>query len=395
MPEEARIDTGQPWVSPSEPPGTTSPAARPANGAESPTSTTSPTAAAANIRRRPRREFRQRPIPLRPLSVLELIDGAVGAVPSVPRALLLRAAGVVTASAAVALALTWWFNRAVSEVVQANPTWTATDFFGNPYIEYAPSVGEKISLVTTEVLIAVVCSGFAATVLAGLFAPSVKAYVDAEPVDAAKVRELLRGRTLRLYGLAALTTLPRAVFVALFGLVTFTAAKHPVQAVAGWYALICLVALPVCFLLTSMTAVAAPAAALENAGIVNALRRSRRLAARGMFRVGWSCLLTLLIAACATASLDAFGGQLRNGYVVGNQFAAVPGSPGFSWWLLIYAITYVLTLLLTTPYRAATATLLYVDRRFRREGLDIRIAWARLANNTNTAARRPNRGPVL
>ena len=123
MPEEARIDTGQPWVSPSEPPGTTSPAARPANGAESPTSTTSPTAAAANIRRRPRREFRQRPIPLRPLSVLELIDGAVGAVPSVPRALLLRAAGVVTASAAVALALTWWFNRAVSEVVQANPTW--------------------------------------------------------------------------------------------------------------------------------------------------------------------------------------------------------------------------------------------------------------------------------
>jgi hypothetical protein len=389
MPEEAGIDTGQPWVSPSEPPGTTSPAARPTGVAESPISPLR----TPNTQRRPRREFRQRPIPLRPLSVLELIDGAVGAVPSVPRALLLRAAAVVTASAAVALALTWWFNRAVSEVVQANPTWTATDFFGNPYIEYAPSVGEKISLVTTEVLIAVVCSGFAATVLAGLFAPSVKAYVDAEPVDAARVRELLRGRTARLYGLAALTTLPRAVVVALFGLVTYTAARHPVQAVAGWYSLICLVGLPLCFLLTSMTAVAAPAAALENAGIVNALRRSRRLAARGMFRVGWSCLLTLLIAACATASLDAFGSQLRNGYVVGDQFAAVPGSPGFSWWLLIYAITYVLTLLLTTPYRAATATLLYVDRRFRREGLDIRIAWARLANNT--AARRPNRGPAL
>ena len=389
MPEEAGIDTGQPWVAPSAPPGSTSPAARPAGVAGSPTSPANTPAA----QRRPRREFRQRPIPLRPLSVLELIDGAVGAVPSVSRALLLRAAAVVTASAAVALALTWWFNRAVSEVVQANPTWTATDFFGNPYIEYAPSVGEKVSLVTTEVLIAVVCSGFAATVLAGLFAPSVKAYVDAEPVDAAKARELLRGRTARLYGLAALTTLPRAVFVALFGLVTYTAAKHPVQAVAGWYALICLFGLPLCFLLTSMTAVAAPAAALENAGIVNALRRSRRLAAHGMFRVGWSCLLTLLIAACATASLDAFGSQLRNGYVVGNQFAAVPGSPGFSWWLLIYAITYVLTLLLTTPYRAATATLLYVDRRFRREGLDIRIAWARLANHT--AARRPNRGPAL
>ena len=393
MPEEARIDTGRPWVSPSAPPGTASPAARPANGAESPAAPAS-SSSSATTQRRPRREFRQRPIPLRPLTVLELIDGAVGAVPSVPRALLLRAAAVVTASAAVALAVTWWFNRAVSEVVQANPSWTATDFFGNPYTDYAPSVGEKVSLVTTEVLIAVVCSGFAATVLAGLFAPSVKAYVDAEPVDAAKVRQLLRGRTARLYGLAALTSLPRAVFVALFGLVTYTAAKHPAGAVAGWYALICLAGLPVCFLLTSMTAVAAPAAALEDAGILTALRRSRRLAAHGVFRVGWSCLLTLLIAACATASLDAFNWQLRDSYVVGNQFAALPGSPGFSWWLLIYAIAYVLTLLLTTPYRAATATLLYVDRRFRREGLDIRIAWARLANNS-TATRRPNRGPAL
>jgi hypothetical protein len=383
MPEEARIDTGGPWVSPSEPLGSASPATRPAAGAVPP----------ANTRGRARREFRQRPIPLRPLSVLELIDGAVGAVPSVPRALLLRATAVVTASAAAALVLTWWFNRAVSEVVQANPSWTAFDFFDNPYTEYAPSAGEKISLVTTEVLIAVVCSGFAATVLAGLFAPSVKAYVDAEPVDGAKVRELLRGRTARLYVLAALTTLPRAVLAALFGLLTYLAARHPAEAVAGWYVLICLIGLPVCFLLTSVTAVAAPAAALEGASIGNALRRSRRLVARGLFRVGWTCLLTLLILACATVSLDAFGWQLRDQYAVGNQFAALPGSPGFSWWLVVYAITYVLTLLLTTPYRAATATLLYVDRRFRREGLDIRIAWARLANNT--AARRQNRGSAL
>jgi hypothetical protein len=383
MPEEARIDTGGAWVSPSEPPGSAPPATRPANGAVPP----------ANSRGRARREFRQRPIPLRPLSVLELIDGAVGAVPSVPRALLLRAVAVVTGSAAAALVLTWWFNRAVSGVVQANSTWTAYDFFDNPYTEYAPSAGEKVSLVTTEVLIAVVCSGFAATVLAGLFAPSVKAYVDAEPVDGAKVRELLRGRTARLYILAALTTLPRAVLAGLFGLLTYLAARHPAEAVAGWYVLICLIGLPVCFLLTSVTAVAAPAAALEGASVGGALRRSRRLVARGLFRVGWTCLLTLLILACATVSLDAFGWQLRDQYVVGDQFAALPGSAGFSWWLVAYAITYVLTLLLTTPYRAATATLLYVDRRFRREGLDIRIAWARLANST--AARRQNRSSAL
>ena len=383
MPEEARIDTGQPWASPSEPPGTASPAARPANG-------TGP-APAADVHRS-RREFRQRPIPLRPLTVLELIDGAVGAVPSVPRGLLLRAAAVVTASAAAALALTWWFNRAVSLTVQAHPSWTGVDFFDDVYTDYAPSAGERVCIVTTEILIAVVCSGFAATVLAGLFAPSVKAYVDAEPVDAARVRATLRGRTARLYGLAALTTLPRALVVLLFGLLTHAAANDPQEIVAGWYLLICLTCLPLCFWLTSLTAVAAPAAVLEDAGIGKALRRSRRLSTRGVFRVGWSSLLTLLIAGCATVSLDVFDWQLRDSYGVGYHFAAVPGTSGFSWWLLIYVIIYVLTLLMTTPYRAATATLLYVDRRFRREGLDIRIAWARLAN---TATRRPSRGPAL
>jgi hypothetical protein len=371
MPEEARIDTGEPWASPSAPaPGARSLAPVPA---------ASPTAASG---RSAPRDLRQRPIPLRPLTVLELIDGAVGAIPSVPKAILLRAAAVVTASAAAALALTWWFNRMIGATVQQHPTWTSTDFFGNQYTNYAPSAGASVSVVTTEILIAVVCSGFAATVLAGLFAPSVKAYVDAEPADAAKARALLRGRTARLYLLAAITTLPRAFTVFLFALLARAAASDPGGRVAGWYFLICLCLFPLCFILTSFTAVAAPAAVLEGASIGKALRRSRRLASRGVFRIGWSSLLTLLIAACATVSLDVFGWQLRDQYGVGDQFAGVPGSPGFSWWLVVYVVTYLLTLLMTTPYRAATATLLYVDRRFRREGLDIRIAWARLANRT-------------
>jgi hypothetical protein len=367
MPEEARMDTGEPWASPSAP-------------SPQPIAPTSVAAPAA--RRSAPRDFRQRPIPLRPLTVLELIDGAVGAIPSVPKAILLRAAAVVTASSAAALALTWWFNRMIGQTVQQHPTWSSTDFFGNQYTNYAPSAGESVSLVTTEILIAVVCSGFAATVLAGLFAPSVKAYVDAEPTDAAKARAALRGRTARLYVLAAITTLPRAFTVFLFALLTHSAATDPAGHVAGWYFLICLGCFPLCFILTSLTAVAAPAAVLEGASIGNALRRSRRLSARGVFRIGWSSLLTLLIAACATVSLDVFCWQLRDQFGVGAQFAGVPGNRGFSWWLIAYAVTYLLTLLLTTPYRAATATLLYVDRRFRREGLDIRIAWARLANRT-------------
>jgi hypothetical protein len=325
------------------------------------------------------------------MTVLELIDGAVGAVPSVPRFLLVRAALVTSAFGCVALALTWWFNRAVGTAVRAHPIWTSIGVFDDTEVHIAPSGGATFSLLTTEILIAVVCSGLAATVIAGLFAPSVKAYVDAEPADAAALRAILRGRTARLFVLALIAALPRIALTVLFGLLTWTAVVNPATGVGPWYTLIALLLGVPCYLLTATTAVAAPAAALEGIKVRAALRRSRRLAKHGMFRIAWACLLTLFIVAAATAALDAFDWQLRDVYGVGGQFAAVPGSPGFSWWLLVYVVVYLLTLLLTTPYRAATAVLLYVDRRFRREGLDIRIAWARLAQN---APRRANGGPV-
>jgi hypothetical protein len=383
MPESLGTDTAGPWASPSAPAATAEPA---------PTAVATPRPGTATAARPTRpREFRQRPIPLRPMTVLELIDGAVGAVPSVPRFLLVRAALTTSVLGAVALALTWWFNRAVSTVVQAHPVWTSTDLFGNIQDDFSPSSSERFSLVTTEILIAVVCSGFAATVIAGLFAPSVKAYVDAEPADAGAVRAALRGRTPRLLALALITALPRILITAVFGLLTWISALHPAGAVAGWYLLTAVVLGVPCFLLTATTAVAAPAAALEGIKVRAALRRARRLARHGTLRTAWACLLALFIVALATSALDVFDWQLRDVFGVGGQFAALPGSPGFSWWLLIYAIIYLLTLLLTTPYRAATAVLLYVDRRFRREGLDIRIAWARLAQH---ATRRANGGPA-
>lgn len=393
MPEARQSDTEVPWAAPSAAPATRNPQvadARAADGGRA-GAASGPSAgngAGTGAAQQPAaRGFRQRPIPLRPLSVLELIDGAVGAVSSVPRFLLARAAAVITGSGAAALALTWWLNRSISGVVRRHPSWESTDLFGYPTEKFAPALGERIALTTTEILIAVVCSGFAATMLAGLFAPSVKAYVDAEPVDPEQVRARLRGRTLRLYGLAAITTAPRILPVALCAVVAHAAAANPAHGIAGWYVLIGMVSLPLCYWLTSLTAVAAPAAVLEGAGTAAALRRSARLAARGLMRTGWACLLTLLIAAAATAALDLFDWQLRSGYGVGAQFAGLPGSPGFSWWLVAYVAAYLLTLLASTPLRASTATLLYVDRRFRREGLDIRIGWARLANRSAAARR--------
>lgn len=380
MPDIPGTEAARPWASPS---ATATTPQRAATGLSSAAPVSARPEASGSPRRPVRpRVFRQRPIPLRPMSVLELIDGAVGAVPTVPRFLLLRAAATIGAFGAAALAVSWWFDRAVGTAVRAHPVWSSNDIFGGEQFHFAPSASETACLFTTEVLIAVVFSGFAATIVAGLFAPSVKAYVDAEPADAAALRSLLHGRTARLWWLALIAALPRLVLTAVFGLMTYASANNPATVMAGWYVLAVLVLGTPVFLLTATTATAGPAATLEGIGVGAALRRSRRLARRGVIRIAWTCLLTLFIVALATTALGAFGWQIRDAYGVGAQFAGVPGSPGFSWWLVVYAVTYLLSLLATTPYRAATAVLIYVDRRFRREGLDIRIAWARLAQHT-------------
>src|SRR6185312_9339351 len=118
LPETPGTEAVRPWASPS--------AAVTAEVRTDPVAVAAAAGGRTAARRSGRlREFRQRPIPLRPMTVLELIDGAVGAVPSVPRFLLVRAALVISGFGAAAFALTWWLNRAVATAVQTHPVWVS------------------------------------------------------------------------------------------------------------------------------------------------------------------------------------------------------------------------------------------------------------------------------
>ena len=76
-----------------------------------------------------------RPIPLRPLNVLELLDGAIGAVRAVPAALLGWASLVVVAAALADFALSWAFNSAVASATHVHPV-LLTDNFGNTIVQF-------------------------------------------------------------------------------------------------------------------------------------------------------------------------------------------------------------------------------------------------------------------
>jgi hypothetical protein len=117
------------------------------------------------------------------------------------------------------------------------------------------------------------------------------------------------------------------------------------------------------------------AAVLERQGVVPALRRSRGLVKGAWWRtfgililifvIAYVISLVLALPFSVVGMIAAFmagdGGELR-------MFAAIP--------LMITGIGSILTSAITWPFTATGTVLLYVDRRIRREALDIELARA-------------------
>lgn len=341
-----------------------------------------------------------RPISLRPLTVLELIDGAIGAVRTVPTALLGWGSIVVVALALADFAFTWVFDAAVAAPTRVHPVIT-TDIFGNTVVQCGQTVGAgTFGLVVVNALMPVVCSGFAVTVIAGLIAEPVKRYVDdaaptarqtlaatsstSSPVSPSAPTRQNRVLIARLLLISAVTTLPRAILLALFALTTIAVVNDPQGSVGVAMVFLTLIGAPVCAWLTADWAVAAPVAALEGSHSFAALGRARKLASRGRWRTMWVTLFTLIIAVIVVTPLLICQYYIGSVHDVSNLLNGESVTGATYWWVAGYIAIIVLTQVLTAPFRAATAAMLYVDRRFRREGLDIRIAWARVARSTGS-----------
>lgn len=114
---------------------------------------------------------------------------------------------------------------------------------------------------------------------------------------------------------------------------------------------------------------AMPIVVLERMGPFRAMARSWRLSKGSWWRTLGYWLLAALIVALVQMVLSAPAGLL--GMVLGFTAADAAWTA-----ILIGALTYVLTVLLfavTQPFVAGVNTLLYIDLRMRREGLDLRL----------------------
>lgn len=305
-------------------------------------------------------------IPLRPLSVGEILDGAVSALRAHWRPVLGVSLAVALVTHAVTTAATglWFRDTSGLDSLENDPNPSvreALDALGHalPGSAVPLAAGVLGTMVTTALLTIVI----GRAVLGRSVSPG-EVWRDARP------------RLLQLCGLLLL--LPGLVAV------TFAAGLAPgllliaADADSEGAALALLGGLgatAAALWLWIRYSLAAPALMLEKQGLSAAMRRSAKLVGGAWWRVLGIQLLALLIAFVVSAVVEiptsivgmAIGGDNAMDWLSGESVSV-------SWtFLVVIGIGGVLASTITLPISAGVTALLYVDQRIRREALDLEL----------------------
>ncbi|TNM68716.1 hypothetical protein FHN55_05725 [Streptomyces sp. NP160] len=309
-------------------------------------------------------------IPLRPLSLGELWDGAFRAVRSNPKPLLGTSA-VVVVIITVAQLVTQGVLQGSLLAFEQDPTATPDQVFD--------SLGSAVPGFLGGFLLTALLSLVATSVLTGVVTVSVSTAVLGRRTSGAELWRRTRERLGALVGLSLLISLATGLAFAVllapgFLLLLGGATGGSDGSVLGGVGLLLLGALLglLLSLWLSTRLVLAPAAlVLEGQGVGGAVRRAWGLSQRGFWRLLGIWLLTAVCIAVVSAVVTTpFG-------IIATVVGAVVG-PESSWYLPVtLAVTGLGTALVSTvlyPLQSAVTALLYVDQRMRQEGLDVELA---------------------
>jgi hypothetical protein len=289
-------------------------------------------------------------IPLRPLGVGEMLDGAFASIRRNPKAILGLAALVMT----------------ISAVISATITRTLLNLGGlnlpSPGQQLTPAqathlVGRIVAVVLPAFGLTLLLTFIVQAILAGLLAPIIARGVSAWRATRPRLPSLLLATLLVLLaGLGPLLILGLIVGIAF--LAGAPAAVYAVLALLGLAALV----LTIWF--STMLSLVTPVVVLENESPGRALARSWRLVTRSFWRVFGITLLAGIIVAIA-------GGILQLPFTF---LGAVSGSGIVATVILVIGTIAAGTV--TRPITAGVTVLLYVDMRMRKEGLDLALRTA-------------------
>ena len=274
-------------------------------------------------------------IPLRPLALGEILDGAITTMRRYPALVLGMSAAVALVAGVVNVVASAAMMDDLSALANADPD----ELTGDDVLSAlsATLIASGVGLLVT-VLGTMFLTGFLMVVVGRA--------VLGQPIDLGTVLRELKPRLPPLLGLTLLVTL-----VVLLG------------------TLACV--LPGIWLYVGL-ALAVPVLILENTTIRGAMSRSWQLVKGNWWRIFGilllAAVLVTLISMVISLPFSLFSGGL-------SSFSGELTETTFSG-LLAQGVGDVLATTITTPFSAIVSALLYVDQRMRREGMDISLARA-------------------
>ncbi|CAM5625759.1 hypothetical protein [Streptomyces avidinii] len=304
-------------------------------------------------------------IPLRPLGLGEILDGAVATMRTHWRSVLPITLVVATVVQVISVILQKLMLDdlvvATSDDVSAEEM---IDTLGSTFA--ASAVVQFIQFLGTIVVTAMLTMVFSRAVL-GQNSSVSDAWRESRP------------QLLRLTGLTLLLALGAILLGAVLILPGILAGSIGLGIVGG------LVWLPLLVWLGIKFSLASPALMLEKSTVLKAFARSSKLVKDTWWRIFGITLLTsvlaffismMIVAPFQFFGIFAFGGGLE---------AMEAGSDTGNWAMLILpAIGLIIAQTIVMPFQSGVTVLLYVDQRIRREGLDLELARAAGLENYGT-----------
>ncbi|SED25683.1 hypothetical protein [Streptomyces sp. TLI_105] len=303
-------------------------------------------------------------IPLRPLGMGEILDGAVKTLRTYWRT-------VLTITVTVAVISQIADILAQRYLVPAPPEVNADATPAEQLQQSVDSAQASLIALGPSLLVTMVAS----LVSAALLTVVISRAILGRPVSLGSAWQEARPRLLQLLGL---TLLLAAMAVAIMtvgllpGLLIGGAPGVALAFLGGLGAIAAVLWLMIRFSLSS------PALMLERRGVVPSLKRSAKLVRGSWWRIFGITLLTQLLI-FLFAMIIAIPFTIIGIAVDGEGFSGLMSgtTTTFGWpFLIITGIGGVITSAITYPISAGVTVLLYVDQRIRREALDLELARA-------------------
>lgn len=276
-------------------------------------------------------------IPLRPLAVGEIVDGAITTMRRYPKLIIGAAAVVAAITQILGLVVQLPFLSDLSSVVAQDPNTLSQE-------QLVEQLTNTLTGFVGGALISVVLAVIGTVFLSGFITVIVGHAVLGKPVSFAQAWEEFKPRLLPLLGATLLSTLVISV-----GL------------------LLCIV--PGIWLWV-LFALVTPALVLERCGVGAAFGRSKALVNGAWWRTFGILLLTVVISWVISWIISLpFGlmGAASTGFSDDPTAALSVGS------LVLSTIGGIIASTITLPFTSAVTVLVYVDRRMRSEGMDIEL----------------------